>query len=195
MQIIAGTMKNKTLLYAKSVLRPTTDKIRGAIFNVINANFPGIFDSASVCDIFAGTGAMGIEALSRGAARAIFIEKDRIILKYLRENLQGLTDKVHIVALDVDKALDKIKNEKFDIIFLDPPYNKGLIEPTIKKIGEYNMLNKQGIIVIEHHKKEIFSLSENLQIFKKKEYDDTIITILHYKTQMDLDVNKINQHL
>ena len=185
MQIIAGILKRKMLYYPKDLLRPTTDKVRGAIFNIIIANFPNIFDNASVCDIFAGAGAIGIEALSRGAKKIIFIENNKTVLKYLKENLTVLTDKTEVIPFDVQKALDIITTEKFDIIFLDPPYNKGLIEPTVKKISEYNMINKQGIIVIEHHKKEIFSLPENLAIFKKKEYSDTIITILQYKTQMN----------
>ncbi len=171
-------MKNKQNKYAKSILRPTTNKVRSAIFNVITANFPDIFTDAQVLDIFAGSGAMGIEALSRGAGKAVFIENDRSTLKYLKENLADLYDKTEIIPMDASKALDEIKDERFDIIFLDPPYNKGLIEPVIIKIGKYQMLRKQGIIVIEHHKKEMFSIPENLKLFKKKEYSDTIITIL-----------------
>jgi 16S rRNA (guanine966-N2)-methyltransferase len=173
-------MKNMQHKNAKYLLRPTTDKVRSAIFNIITANFPDIVVNAKVCDIFAGTGAMGFEALSRGAGKVFFIENDRTTLKYLRENSAGLSDKTEIIPMDANKALNEIKDEKFDIIFLDPPYNKGLIEPTIRKISEDKILKKQGIIVVEHHKKESFLIPDNLKLFKRKEYSDTIISILLY---------------
>jgi len=181
MKIIAGDLKGKVLTYPQKGLRPTTDKIRGAIFNIIEANFRMLLNNASVCDIFAGAGAVGIEALSRGADKAVFIENHKTTLKYLEENLVGLEAKTLIIPVDAQKALDRISKEKFDLIFLDPPYNMGLVEPVINKITEYKMLDKNGVIVIEHHKKERFLIPDTMLIFKRKEYNDTIISILIYK--------------
>lgn len=184
MQIIAGTLKGKKLSYPKNQLRPTTDKIRAAIFNIIIANFPKILDNASICDIFSGAGAVGIEAISRGAGYVTFIENNKITFKYLRENLKDLEDRAQVIPFDAQRAIDKIKTEKFNVIFLDPPYNKGLIEPTIKKISEFDMIRKNGIVVIEHHKKEEFSIPHSLLLYKRKDYNDTVITILEHKEKL-----------
>ncbi|MCX7785294.1 MAG: 16S rRNA (guanine(966)-N(2))-methyltransferase RsmD [candidate division WOR-3 bacterium] len=178
MKIIAGTLKGKRLIYPKGILRPTTDKIRGAIFNIIEANFPDIIDQAKMCDIFAGTGAVGIEALSRGATFVTFIESNRKIVSYLRKNLTGLEDKSQVIVGDALQILPKLKMEKFNLIFLDPPYDVGLVEPIIKKIIKYELLDKKGIIIIEHSKKEEFAIPEGIDLFKRKNYNDTVISIL-----------------
>jgi 16S rRNA (guanine(966)-N(2))-methyltransferase RsmD len=178
MKIIAGKLRGKTLKYPIERLRPTTDKTRGAIFNMIQANFPDLLTGALVCDIFSGAGAVGIEAFSRGAARVIFIENDRTTVKYLRENIKALEAETAIITESATEALAHLKKEKFDLIFLDPPYNMNLVEPVITKVAEYGMLARKGIIVIEHHKKEIFSIPVNTELFKRKDYNETIITIL-----------------
>jgi 16S rRNA (guanine966-N2)-methyltransferase len=183
MKIIAGELKGKILTYPKDRLRPTTDKIRGAVFNMIEANFPTLLNNAIVCDIFSGAGAVGIEALSRGAINVTCIENDKVTLKYLKENLHGLENRSIIIPIDAIKTIDKIRDKKFDLIFLDPPYNMGLVELTVKKVARYNMLKEEGIMVIEHHKKEIFSTPLNMSLFKIKDYSDTLITILVHKEE------------
>jgi 16S rRNA G966 N2-methylase RsmD len=85
-----------------------------------------------------------------------------------------------VIPFDARRAIDKIRTEKFDVIFLDPPYNMGLVEPIIEKLANYNILGKHGIIVVEHHRKEEFKVPENLLLFKIKDYNDTMITILIY---------------
>jgi 16S rRNA (guanine966-N2)-methyltransferase len=177
-KIITGAFKGKVLKYPKGRLRPTTDKIRGAVFNMIEANFPDLLPDASVCDIFSGAGAIGIEALSRGAQDVTFIENDKNTLKYLHENLEGLEQSTTVMPMDARKAVEYLKSERFDLIFLDPPYNMNLIEPVIQNIAKYDIVKQNGIIVIEHHKKEIFSMPMNMTIFKRKDYKDTIVTIL-----------------
>ncbi|MEO0076061.1 MAG: 16S rRNA (guanine(966)-N(2))-methyltransferase RsmD [candidate division WOR-3 bacterium] len=187
MRVVGGYFRNLTLKYPKDKLRPTTEKVRGAMFNMITANFPDKLKHAKVCDIFAGSGAFGIEALSRGAQKAIFIENNKQTLKTLSENLKQLSKitnhhqldlEIKVIPTDVQKALDLLKDEQFDIIFLDPPYNQQLIQPVINKIAQYNLLTANGIIVIEHHRLESFLIPENLSIFKQKKYHDTIITII-----------------
>lgn len=178
MQIAGGIWKGKILDYPKKGLRPTTDKIRSAVFNMIEANFPDLLQCAKVCDIFCGAGAVGIEALSRGAQNATFIDKDRLTIRCLQNNVKEIEARTTIIPFDAIKALERIKSEKFDLIFLDPPYNMDLVEPVIKRIGEYHILNQKGIIVIEHHKKEKFAIPENLIMYKEKKYSDTVVTIL-----------------
>jgi 16S rRNA (guanine(966)-N(2))-methyltransferase RsmD len=178
MQIAAGKLKGKKLSYPARGLRPTTDKIRSALFNIIEANFPDLLKSANVCDIFAGAGAVGIEALSRGAASVTFIDNDRITLRYLTKNVQGYEDQVNMIGLDAVKAMQRIKTEKFDLIFLDPPYNMNLVAPVVEKIAEYDMLTLNGIAVVEHHKKESISIPDKLELYKEKKYSETVITIL-----------------
>ncbi len=178
MKIIAGILKGRVLHFPKTRIRPTTDKVRGAIFNMITANFTDILNYCTVYDIFAGTGAMGIEALSRGAKNVVFIETDKIALKYLRENLKGLESITRVIPYDARRAIDKLQSEKFDVIFLDPPYNIGLLNPIIDKLAKFNILTKNGIIVVEHHQKEEFGIPDNLISYKRKSYNDTIITIL-----------------
>ncbi len=153
------------------------DKIRGAIFNIISANFPDILLNARVCDIFAGTGAMGTEAISRGAAHATFIETDKIALKFLKENIKGLESRTKLIPYDARRAIDKLADE-FDIIFLDPPYNLGLIQLIIDKLANFNILKQSGIVVIEHTKQEKFYLPDKFVIFKQKSYNEKMITIL-----------------
>ncbi len=178
MKIIAGSLKGKRLVYPKGLLRATTDKLRGAIFNIIEANFPDVLKQANMCDIFAGAGAVGIEAISRGAKFVAFIENNRKIVQYLRQNLIGLEDRTQVITNDALRIIPQLKSHKFDIIFLDPPYNTGLVEPVIKKIMKYELLNKNGIIIIEHSEKEEFILPEGLNLFKRKDYNDTVISIL-----------------
>lgn len=179
MQIVAGKLKGKKLMYPARGLRPTTDKIRSAVFNIIEANFPDLIVNANVCDIFAGGGAVGFEALSRGAASVTFIDNDQITLRYLYKNIQGFEASVNVIGFDAVKAIEKIKTSRFDLIFLDPPYNMNLVAPVIEKIAEYNLLTENGIVVVERHKKEVISLPDKLALYKEKKYSDTIITILY----------------
>lgn len=181
MQIIAGKLKGKVLSYPKKGIRPTTDKVRGAIFNMIESNFPSLLNQASVLDIFAGAGAVGIETLSRGASRVIFIENDKITIKYLKENLDGLSGNTSIIPYDAIRALTKIITEKFDLIFLDPPYNMNLVKPIILRVVKYDMMKTTGILVIEHHQKEKFTIPDDLELFKRKDYNETVISILTKK--------------
>lgn len=182
MKIIAGSLKGKRLIYPKGLLRATTDKIRGAIFNIIEAHFPNILNQTIMCDLFAGAGAVGIEAISRGAKFVTFIEHDPKIVNYLRKNITGLENRTEVILGNVLRVISQLKSRKFDIIFLDPPYNKGLIEPVIKKIIQYELLTENGIIIIEHSPKEEFVLPEKLILYKRKNYNDTVVSTVQLKT-------------
>ncbi|MEO0075691.1 MAG: 16S rRNA (guanine(966)-N(2))-methyltransferase RsmD [candidate division WOR-3 bacterium] len=178
MQITAGRFKGKKLLYPKKNIRPTMDKVRSAIFNILNANFPELLNQASVCDIFCGAGSVGIEALSRGAQSAVFIDNNRLTLQYLRKNLINIPAQVRILAGDARVVLKQLEPKQFDFIFLDPPYYKNLITAVLNKIALYQLLKDNGVIVVEHHKQEKFIVPERLKLFKQKQYQQTVISIL-----------------
>lgn len=131
------------------VARPTSDRVKESLFNIILGYIP----DAYVLDLYAGTGSLGIEALSRGAKLAVFVDRSEKSKRIIKENLINtkLTDKGLVVKGEVFNVLNGIskKGEKFDIIFLDPPYNKGLTEETLKIISKEEMLKATGIISAE----------------------------------------------
>jgi len=178
MRVISGTAKGHKLKSLDGMAtRPTADKIKESLFNIL---LPIISDTY-VLDLFAGTGSIGIEALSRGAEFAVFIDKNPSAVKIIRENLihTKLQDKSKIYNADYKKYINNIYDGEraFDIIFIDPPYNKGLIIPAMQLIGEKKLLSPDGLIVVEHGKEE--NIPEQIGDFKairKQDYGRTIIT-------------------
>jgi 16S rRNA (guanine966-N2)-methyltransferase len=162
-RIVGGEAKGRVLKVVKSI-RPTQEKVRGVLFNVLREEVVGV----RFYDLFAGTGACGIEALSRGAEEAIFIEKSKKMAKIIEKNLKTLqyTVKGKIWVKDVFKVLNKIEFSKEDIIFADPPYNKGYIKKLLK------LLPPCGKIIIEHSKHEPIEEGKNYFI------GDTVLTFL-----------------
>lgn len=152
MRIITGEYKGRKLESPKdNSIRPTTDKVKEAIFSIIAFDVPG-----AVCvDLFAGTGNLGLEALSRGAARCYFGDKSRESLALVRKNIAicGAQDKSIVMAGEYQKVLSSIR-EKADIFFLDPPYRDGLMQDCISLITENELLAEDGIIIAEHGKDE-----------------------------------------
>ena len=127
--------------------RPTTDRVKEGLFNIIQFDIEG----RKVLDLFAGTGQLGIECLSRGAASAVFVDRRTDAVKLIRENLKAtrLSDKARVVSGDSMEFLKSLR-ESFDLIFLDPPYEAGLLEPAIAHIAKFDILSPHGIIVAEH---------------------------------------------
>ena len=126
MRIIAGSLKNKSLVIpASSTVRPTSSKLRGQVFNICQ----GCLEGAHALDLFAGSGAMGIEALSRGASRCVFVEQDHRVANVLRKNLEklGLLDRSRVLEMDVFKAIGLLRSESFSFVYIDPPYH--IVEP------------------------------------------------------------------
>lgn len=180
MRIIAGKYKFKKLHdFNVSSTRPTSDRTREALFSILQKNVPN-----AVClDLFAGTGALGLEALSRGANFCYFVEHNIDIYKIMVKNFQECNaDKNSLKALRSDylKALKgyKNKNIKFDIIFIDPPYKTDFAETSINFILDNNLLNENGIIVWEHDETKLDKL-KNYNILTHKEYGKTYVSILN----------------
>ena len=146
MRVISGSAKGRKLKELRGDdIRPTGAMVKESVFNIIQFDIEG----RRVLDLFAGTGQLGIEALSRGAKSAVFVDSNSEAVKLIKENIGicGFSDLVSVYARD---ALEYLHNdEKFDIIFLDPPYNSPLYERSLKAIFEFDKLNANGIIVGE----------------------------------------------
>ena len=154
MRIIGGRLKGRRLTGVKGQIRPTADRVREAIFNILG---PEVNDSL-VLDLFAGTGALGIEALSRGAGKAVFVEKHPSALQVLRRNLEqcGLNEVSRVMPLATEKAMPKLvaAGEHFSLIFLDPPYGHGLAAANLLLLSKTNLLAPGGHVVVEHSRLE-----------------------------------------
>jgi len=148
MRVITGSARGRRLKELEGMeTRPTTDRVKEGMFNALQFDLEG----RRVLDLFAGTGQLGIECLSRGAASAVFVDRRADAVKLIRENLKAtdLTDRARVVAGDSMEYLKQLR-EKFDIILLDPPYEAGLLEVAIAHIAKFDILASHGIIVAEH---------------------------------------------
>ncbi len=179
MRVITGFLRGRKLNSPMNDnIRPTTDKVKEAIFSIL----AGDYVDETVVDLFAGTGNLGIEALSRGAKHVYFSDNSRESLKVLKENIHKceIEEDVTIIAGDYKIVLKKI-DTKVQIFFLDPPYNKGLIISAIEEISNLNLLKKEGVIVAEHGKdEELPEQIGNYVKIKNKKYGKIIISIYAY---------------
>ena len=188
MRVIAGLAKGKELRFPKlskdKRLRPLNGRAKEALFNILAGKNPG----ARFLDLFAGTGSVGIEALSRGANLAIFVEFDRKIVRTLRENLAltGFSDRAEVYCLDVIKALKVIDKAKgnFDIVFIGAPYagpagrqGSPALEETLKVIAVTEIIDRDGVVVAEHSIRDKISDSYGKLIKSRDcEYGDTVLS-------------------
>ena len=172
MRVISGKYKGKNLLgFDVDGTRPTMDRVKESLFGSIQNKVKN-----SVClDLFAGSGSLGIEALSNGAKCCYFGDLNKEILKILKSNLDGI-DNSFVIEGDYLKILNELKDKKFDIIFLDPPYKFNLINSSIQFILDNEMLNEDGIIVCEYETEEIKNYT--LKEIKDKKYGTKRIKIM-----------------
>ncbi len=150
MRVIAGEKRHLLLKTLNDLsIRPTTDKIKETLFNMIQFDVQGV----NFLDLFAGTGAIGIEALSRGAKMATFVDNNDKSIKVIKENLEhtGLSEKANVIKSDASLSLENLsrKNEVYDIVFMDPPYDKDLYRPVFEKLSKSNIINNDSIIILE----------------------------------------------
>lgn len=174
MRVISGSAKGLKLLSPDGdVARPTADRIKESLFNIIS---PYVYN-ASFLDLFSGSGAIGIEALSRGASDASFIELDSKNIDTINKNIAKarVDKKATVYHIDASKGISTLHKSKkqFDIIFLDPPYLKNILADTIKNILNKNILKKDGIIICEQHVNDANISIEGLYIYKEKKYKIT----------------------
>ena len=176
MRVIAGTARGKNLKTPDGMkTRPTADRVKEAMFSIIQFELPG----ASVLDLFGGTGQLGIEAISRGAKSATFVDESDSACKLIRENLNrtGFTQSAKVVRSDYLSFLRNCR-EKFDIILLDPPYAEVFLENALKMITEIDILQSGGIIVTERPvDKGLLCQFEGFSRSKDYKYGKTLLTL------------------
>jgi 16S rRNA (guanine966-N2)-methyltransferase len=180
MRIITGTSKGRRLATPKTqAIRPTSDRVKESIFNILGKEVEG----KVVLDLFAGTGNLGIEALSRGAKKALFVEKGRQALKLIQKNLSqcGMKERSEILSKDVNRSIGILnqRGESFDLILMDPPYEKGLIQKTLIKLHSTRIYHEDSILVIEHDRREpIPKMGEGWTLIRQQGIGDTVISFL-----------------
>ena len=184
MRIISGNFKGKKIIEPKDKnTRPLKDLTKESIFNIItHSNKVSIkFNNAKILDLFSGTGSFGIECLSRGVDHVTFVENYKGILPILKKNLDSLKSikNYKIIENNIFKNfnLGKLEN-KFDIIFLDPPYKESNLESILVNIENKKVLNKSGIIIIHRHKSEQDIFPKNFKIIEEKKYGISKIIFL-----------------
>lgn len=165
MRIISGKHRG-TKLYTLEGLdtRPTLDRVKEPLFSIINFDLA----DADVLDLFAGSGALGLEAISRGASKAILCDNSKKAIDIINKNIQKMKveSKVQVINKDYLVALETLKEQKFDVIFLDPPYATDFTEKSIEKIAKYGLLSEDGKIIIETDRKdELVKNIEKLNLF------------------------------
>ena len=184
MRITGGQAKGRPLACLKGLLiRPSTDQVRQAIFNIIGQDLTGV----KVLDLFAGTGSLGLEALSRGAVRVVFIDKARQSIDLIKKNLArcAYSSKGMILKRDLRKGLPfghPSFEGGFDLVFLDPPYGKGLLSPLLEALPTGKILLPHSRVVAESSKTESLPLSfGDLQMADERTYGDTKINFYVYE--------------
>jgi len=177
MRVIAGEVKGRRLKVPKRKgVRPTSDYLREALFGILGSSVRGV----RFLDLYAGSGAVGIEALSRGGAEVVFLEQDPACLRVLRENVErtGLGQN-RLLGGDVLRVLPRLarQRESFDIIFLDPPYGTGLAPRTLEVVASGGLLRPHGVVIVEHFAKE--PLPErigNLRRIRERTHGQTMLS-------------------
>jgi 16S rRNA (guanine(966)-N(2))-methyltransferase RsmD len=179
MRVIAGTAKGHHLIGPdRRLTRPATDLVRGAIFSMLEGLAA---DWSLVLDLFSGTGAMGIEALSRGAGWADFVDRQRRCCDIIKQNLEKthLSAMARVYCLEVDKAITLLDKE-YDIIIMDPPYRNEIIGETITKLASSRLVGTDTIVVITHSPHlQLEPSYPPLALIKERRHGDSVIAIYH----------------
>lgn len=182
MRIIGGELKGRRLQSVPGArTRPTADRLKESVFNILS----GSICDAVVLDLFAGTGALGLESLSRGARKAVFVDKSGKALSVIRRNIEscGLETKAKIIRWDITKNLNCLKAPEppFNLVFMDPPYDRQVVATALKQLSRSGCLTSGALVVVEHHFQEkieaqpsVYSLSD------RREHGKTLVSFLRY---------------
>lgn len=181
MRIVGGRLRSRPLAGPKSdAVRPTSDRLREALFNILEHGYGDPITGARVLDLFAGTGALGIEALSRGASYALFVDEGVEARALLRQNIEsfGLGGVTRIFRRDATKLGPAHPMEPFDLVFADPPYGKGLADKALTSARKGAWLKQQALIVVEEAADANFVAPAGFEELERRKYDDTEIVFL-----------------
>lgn len=183
MRIIGGEFRSRKIRFPEQdTVRPTKDRIREAVFNMIADNLAG----SKVLDLFAGSGAYGLEAISRGSGPVSFVDNDIGAVNCINDNIADLdiVDKASVINADAIEAIKALadnnnnNNNGFDIIFADPPFNMDLAKKTLITVSYYDILNRLGLLIVEHSSAErLEDIPNNITLLKEKTYGDIIISV------------------
>ena len=190
MRIISGEARGRTLFAPSGdQTRPTSDKIRGSLFNILN----GWIEDAEVLDLFGGTGALALEALSRGAARAVIADSSRSAIDAIRRNARSvlkdeLDKRAQILKMDYRSVISGLKGRKFDLVFLDPPYRMTEAYPdAIERLEAAAALGDEVMIVCERRFDSVIRIPEGFEICDTRSYGETSIDFVRRRTEEETE--------
>jgi 16S rRNA (guanine966-N2)-methyltransferase len=181
MRVVGGRLRGRNLASpASREIRPTADRLRESVFNILIHAYGDPIQGARVLDLFAGTGALGIEAVSRGAAFALFVDNGTEARALLRNNVEalGLGGVTKVFRRDATNLGPAHPVEPFSIAFLDPPYGKGLAEQALVSLRDGGWLTKEALVVVEEAKAAGFNAPEGFAELERRAYDDTEFVFL-----------------
>lgn len=181
MRIVGGEFRGRALATPRSnLIRPTTDRAREALFNILAHRYADKLEGARVLDLFAGTGALGFEALSRGAASCLFIEEGTEGRGLIRDNVEafGLQGRTKIFRRDATNLGEAGTIQPFDLVFADPPYGKGLGEKALSSAQAGGWLAPAALCVVEEAASAVFTPGAAFQVIDERNYGETIIRVI-----------------
>ncbi len=181
MRVVGGRFRGRNIAAPKSqAIRPTADRLRESLFNILMHAYGNPLEGARVLDLFAGTGALGIEALSRGAAFALFVDDGAEARALLRENVEalGLGGSSKVFRRDATKLGPVAPLEPFGLVFLDPPYGKGLAEQAFTSARDGGWLTADALVVVEEAAEAGFKPPDGFEELERRDYDDTQFVFL-----------------
>jgi 16S rRNA (guanine966-N2)-methyltransferase len=180
MRIIGGESRGRAIRIPSGCrIRPTTDRVKGALFNIL-----GSLEGKSFLDLYAGCGNVGLEALSRGARGAVFVEKDLRLIETIKETLRlfGFEGRAEAIAADAEEGIRRLRKrgERFDLLFADPPYEEGSLAKIVTCLDQGELLTDNGTIILQHSLREPLeqSVTEALTVSDQRRYGDTLLSFL-----------------
>jgi len=188
LKLTAGTFKGRRLYVPDSGVRPATNLVREAIFSILKNMFEEGIKDVHILDLFAGTGSLGLESLSRGAEKATFVDNDNFSVGSIKKNLKFLNLKGEVIRSDVVSFLKRNKKKlNYDVVFFDPPYKYEMVEEALILVGQSVIPSKSVILVYERsYKKELPRLNLDFELSKRKKYGQT--EVLYYKIESKIGV-------
>jgi 16S rRNA (guanine966-N2)-methyltransferase len=183
MRIVGGKFKGRSLSTPPTqAIRPTSDRLRETLFNILAHSFDNCTEGARVLDLFAGTGALGCEALSRGASFCLFVDQNVEARGIIRNNIEslGLTGVTKLFKRDATNLGPAGTVEPFDLVFCDPPYDKGFAELALKSAKAGGWLKQDALIVVEEKKSAVLNLKDDFKLLDKREAGDSALYLLRF---------------